>query len=294
MKEIGFLNSASRSSFGDFLKYFRKGLTDAGYVEDRDVKIVFKWANGDYDKLPKLAQDLVDRGVDLIAATGGAIALRAALKATDEIPILYAIGYNPAKMEFLGKAKGHGENATGVDIYTTESVPRRLRLLRQLVPDATKVAVLLRPRTQVYEREKEQAEKENLIIVRASTEGQLDDAFSRAVSKKARALLVCADPFFTSKRKKIVRLAKAYKIPAAYPFREYVEVGGLMSYGPDLTDVYRYVGECCGKVLDGTRPDQLRIQMKKQSDFDLFINQNAAAALDLEIPQSLRRQAEVV
>jgi putative ABC transport system substrate-binding protein len=294
MKEIGFLNSASPGSFNRFLEHFRKGLADAGYVEDRNVNIVFKWANGKYDKLPRLAGDLVDRRVDLIAATGGAIALQAAMKATDKIPILYAIGYNPTKIEFIGNARGHGDNATGVNIYTTESVPRRVKLLRQLAPDAIKIAVLLRPDAQLYEREKEQAAKEDLVVVEASTEDQLEEAFYLAVKKKAGALLVCADPFFTSKRKIIVGLARQYKLPAAYPFREYVEAGGLMSYGPDLADVYHYVGGCCGRVLNGTRPTDLRIQIKKHSDFDLFINEQAAKALDLNIPRSLRKRSGVV
>jgi putative ABC transport system substrate-binding protein len=294
MKVIGFLNSASPGSFSQFADEFRKGLKNAGYIEDQDVKIVLKWANGNYDELPKLAADLVKRKVDLIAATGGAISAQAAMRATDTIPIIFAIGFNPTKMQFVGKSMGHADNATGVNVSTTESVPARVKLLRQMVPNAKKIAVLLRPDTQVFKREKEQAANEGLIVVQATTVDEFEKAFASAVKKKADALVVCADPFFTSQRKKIVALAKQYGLPAAYPFREYVEAGGLMSYGPDLTDVYRHVGEYAGKILGGTKPSELRVQMRKLSEFEFFVNAKAAKALDLELPQALRKRSGVI
>jgi putative ABC transport system substrate-binding protein len=294
MKVIGFLNSASQSAFNNFVDLFREGLKDTGYVEDQNVQIVFKWANGKYADLPKLAENLVKRNVDLIATTGGAVSARAAMRATDRIPILFVSGYNPAKIEFLEKIKGHGANSTGVNVHTTESVPWRLRELRRLVPQAKKVAVLLRPRTQVYLREKEEAKKADLAVVEASTVDELEKAFASAAKKKANALIVCADPFFTSQRKKIVALAKKYKLPAAYSFREYAEAGGLMSYGPNLPEVYRHVGQYAGKILEGTKPSEISVMMKKASDFELVINGKTAKALGLEIPEKLRSRAHVI
>jgi putative ABC transport system substrate-binding protein len=292
-KVIGFLSSGSENGFSNFIGAFHEGLESSGYVDGQNVSIVFRWADGNYETLPQLAADLVRQRVDLIATTGGVVSAQAAMRAANEIPVLFVSGYDPEKMEFREKEIGRGSNATGVNLHTTESVPERLALLRQLVPNAGKVAVLLRPGTDVYKRETEEAEKASLLIVEASGEGEFRSAFASA-KDQADAMLVCADPSFTNHRKKLVALAEEYGLPTAYALRAYVEAGGLMSYGPDLHDAYRHVGEYAGKILAGSSPDALGVRMNSLSDFELVINGKTAAALGLTIPTDLQQRAEII
>lgn len=290
MKVIGFLNSASKApAFDKYVRALHEGLKEGGYAHGENVKIEFNWADGKYADLDKQAADLVKRNVDLIVATGGAVAAQAAVKATKTIPILFVSGSDPIKAGLLKH-----NNATGVHVFTTESVSKRVALLRQLAPKAGKVAVLLRPGTHVFAREKEQAKKERLMVVLASDENDLDKAFGEAVKKGAGALLVCANPYFTSRHKKIVALAKKYNLPTAYPWREYAEDGGLMSFGPNLSDTYRQIGVYAGMILKGIRPHALHVQKAKTNDFELVVNRQAAKALNLAIPKEWSRQGAVL
>ena len=282
MRVIGFLNSAAKGAhFDAHVAAFRAGLKETGCIEGKDVKIVYRWADGKYTDLPKLAADLVKRRVDVIATTGGTVSAQAAVKATKTIPVLFVSGFDPGKSGLM-----KGANSKGVHVATTESVSKRLAMLRKLVPGARKVAVLLRPGTYVYKREKEYAKKAGLIVVQAREQGDFAKAFASAVKKGASALIVCADPFFTSHRKKLIALAAAHHLPAAYPWREYADEGGLLSFGPNLMQAYRDVGVHAGNIIRKYEHRGQRVKKNKVSDFELVINGKTAAALNLAIPNN--------
>ncbi len=290
MKVIGFLNSAPRGAhFDPHVAAFRAGLKESGCVEGQDVKVIFKWGHGKYADLPKMAADLVKRKVNVIATTGGTVSALAALKATKNIPIFFVSGYDPRKAGLLKTS-----NARGVHVSTTESVPKRLALLRQLAPKAKKVAVLLRPGTYVYKREKELAKKAGLIVVEADRQSDFRNAFASAIKKGAGALIVCADPYFTSHRKKLISLAAANRLPTAYPWREYADEGGLMSFGPNLVDAYRHVGIHAGHFAKHDRHRGKRVKKHKHSNFELVVNKAVAKALNLTIPRRWSGKVETV
>lgn len=297
MKTIGFLNSASDdATFAKPVEAFHKGLADNGYVVGRDVTIISRWADGDYKKkLPALAKELVNSHVDLIATSGGAVAALAALgatsanKAAKTLPILFISGFDPAKAGLLKQG-----NATGVHVSTTESVPERADALRSLLPKGAKIATLLRPGTFVFKREQEQAKKAKLIVVQAYDEKDLSGALDTAAKKGASGLLVCADPFFTDKSKQIVALANARNLATAFAWRQIVEGGGLMSFGPNLLDAYHQIGAYAALILKGLKPDALRVHMAKPNAFELVVNRKTADALKLAIPQNLNRRIEVI
>lgn len=290
MKTIGFLNSAKRgAAFKRHVAAFHDGLKQAGVVEGKDVKVISRWANGKYADLDKLAADLVKRKVDVLATAGGTVTAHAALKATKKIPVLFVSGYDPHKAGLMK----HG-NARGVHVATTESTGKRHSLLRQLTPKAKKAAVLLRPGTYVYKREREEAKKAGLIIVQAQEEKDFAPAFATAIKKGAGALIVCADPYFTSHRKKLIALANKHRLPTAYPWREYVEDGGLMSYGPNLADAYRHVGLHAGHIVKGKKQRGGAVKTHKQSEFELALNAKAAKRLSLTTPQAWGARAAVV
>jgi putative tryptophan/tyrosine transport system substrate-binding protein len=290
MNVIGFLNSASDdAAFARYVEAFRNGLKDNGYVDGQNVKVISRWAEGDYAKLPDLTAELVSDGADLIATTGGTVAAQAALKVTKKLPVLFISGFDPAKAGLLKFG-----NATGVHVSTTESVPDRAQSLRQLAPKASKVAVLLRPKTFVFEREKELARKAKLMIIETKTEKDLRPACEKALKQGAGALMVAADPYFTSLYREIVALTREFNLPAAFAWRQYVEEGGLMSLGPDLSEAYSQIGAYAGLILKGIKPDALRIQMPKTANFELAINGATARALNIEIPRDFRRPVVVI
>jgi putative tryptophan/tyrosine transport system substrate-binding protein len=290
MNVIGFLNSASDdATFARYKEAFRNGLKENGYVDGQNVKVISRWAEGDYAKLPDLTAELVKSGADLIATTGGTVAAQAALKVTKKLPVLFISGFDPAKAGLL-----KFRNATGVHVATTESVPDRAQALRQLVPKASKVAVLLRPKTFVFEREKELARKAKLMVVEAKTDKDLRPAIEKAIKQGAGALMVAADPYFTDLHKEIIALTRELNLPAAFAWRQYVEAGGLMSLGPDLSEAYSRIGSYAGLILKGIKPEALRVEMPKTENFELVINGNTARALNLEIPSGLRRPVVVI
>jgi putative tryptophan/tyrosine transport system substrate-binding protein len=279
---------------------FIKGLSESGYFPDQNVVIEAHGAGGRYDQLPALAEDMVRRRVSLIVAAGGLASAQAAKDATQTIPIpvLFIAGYNPVKMGLVSSLSRPGGNTTGLSIYTTELVAKRLELLRELVPRATLVALLINPNNRVNLIETQDMEFAahaaglQVLVLQAGDESEFETAFATAVLDRADALLITADPFFTTRRAKIVKLAARHALPTAYPLRAYAEIGGLMSYGPDLMEGYREIGHYAGRILKGAAPGDLPVQLPKT--FELTINLKTAAALGLKMPKSLNAQAEVI
>jgi putative ABC transport system substrate-binding protein len=298
MPVIGFLNSASESGFTALAADFRGGLAEEGFVQGTNVDIEWKWADGNYgQQLWQMAADLVRDGVDVIATTGGLVSAQAAVAATETIPILFISGYDPDMLEFVSGTKGPPPNATGVSVEGTDAAHPRLVKFRELLQAHAHLSIglLVRPGTSIAQREiKEVARRENISVLYATTENDLSTAFASGLAQKLDGLMVAADPFFTSRREIIVALARQNKLPTAYPWREYVEVGGLMSYGVSLPNAYRLIGRYAGKILKGARPRDKDTRIFVDTDFKLAINEQTANALGLQIPQSLRAQGEVI
>jgi putative tryptophan/tyrosine transport system substrate-binding protein len=284
---IGFLNSGSP---GPLLAAFRRGLQDGGYVEGQNVMIEYRWAEGQYDQLPALATDLVRRQVAVIAATGGTLSARAAKAATTTIPILF-VAADPVGDGLVASFSRPGGNVTGVSVFTAELAPKLLQWLRELVPKAGKIATLT---NSMCDKEPEAIRRAGLqvLTITAQADSDLEPAFTEAVRQGVEALLVSADPFFNTRRAQIVALAARHSLPAAYPWREYVEAGGLMSYGTSLAGTYRQVGQYVSRVLRGDKPADLPVQ--NPTRFELVINTKTAKALGLTIPETLLATADEV
>jgi putative ABC transport system substrate-binding protein len=296
---IGFLNSGSPAEFEKFVTAFRQGLHEIGYIEGQNVVIEYRWAEGEYDRLPELANDLVRRQVTLIAATGGIASARAAKAATSAIPILFLSGYDPVQIGLVASFNRPGGNATGVSLHATELVAKRLSLLHELVPKASTVALLLNSNnTLVNDIEKKDTEAATraaggqLLTFEVRAESEFEAAFASAVRQGVGALLVSADPFFTSRRAQLVALAARHAMPAAYPWREYTEAGGLMSYGPSIADSYRQIGRYAGRILKGGKPGDMPVQLPMT--FELMLNLKTAKTLGLTVPYVLLATANGV
>jgi putative ABC transport system substrate-binding protein len=287
---IGFLHPAAPQSFDRLVAAFRQGLGEHGYVEGRNVKIEYRWAEGHMDRLKALALELVQHKVALIAAPGGSFAALAAKSATTTIPILFVAGPNPVGVGLVASIAQPGGNATGVSMESTEMLAKRLEILRDLVPAGSKIAMLMSSAFTVEKFEKDFAEQNELVALKPGTrkEHERDDndqLFSTAVKDGARALIVSADPVFTAQHQRIVELAARYGLPAVYPWRQYVADGGLVSYGPDLAEAYRQIGRYAGRILGGAKPD--RMPVEGPNTFELVVNLKTAKALGIEIPYSL-------
>jgi putative ABC transport system substrate-binding protein len=287
---IGFLNSGSPGPFALLLAAFRRGLQDGGYVEGQNVMIEYRWAEGQYDQLPALATDLVRRQVAVIAATGGTLSARAAKAATTTIPVLF-VAADPVGDGLVASFSRPGGNVTGVSVFTAELAPKLLQWLRELVPKAGKIATLT---NSMCDKEPEAIRRAGLqvLTITAQADSDLEPAFTEAVRQGVEALLVSADPFFNTRRAQIVALAARHSLPAAYPWREYVEAGGLMSYGTSLAGTYRQVGQYVSRVLRGDKPADLPVQ--NPTRFELVINTKTAKALGLTIPETLLATADEV
>jgi len=293
---IGFLNSGSPEPFTRQLAAFHHGLSTAGYNKDRNVAIEYRWAEGRYDRLQALAADLIRLKANMIVATGGATSEYAARAQSGTIPILVVSGSDPAQ---LAAHSGQGRrNVTGISVHHSQLAVKRLDVLRELVPSPAKLAVLVNPNgvlTDIETRNVETAARETgvqLLVLKASTDSEFEPAIAAAVREGADSLLVSADSFFTSRRAQIVALAAQYALRAVYPWREYVEAGGLMSYGPRLSDVYRNIGLYAGRVLKGAAPADLPIQAPQK--FDLMINLRTAKELGVTVPLVLHARADAV
>jgi putative ABC transport system substrate-binding protein len=295
---IGFLSSRSPGEAEYLLGAFRQGLKEGGFVEGQNVAIEFRWARGQYDRLPALAAELVSRGVTVLDAIGGEPVPLAAMRATSTIPIVFMMGSDPVETGLVKSFNRPGGNVTGVTLLTNMMEPKRLGLLHELAPGADLIGVLINPNFPEAVRQlpdlKEAARTigRRLVIANASHDEELDAAFMSLVREHVGALLVGSDPYFNTRRDRIVAFAAKERLPAIYQFREYAVAGGLLSYGISLTDSYRQCGDYTAKVLKGARPAELPVQ--QPTKFELVINLKTAKALGLDVPIGLSGRADEV
>jgi putative ABC transport system substrate-binding protein len=295
MPVVGFLGTASPGPFAHLVAGFRRGLQETGFVEDRNVVIEYRWAEGHYDRVPAL---MARRQVAVIVTVGGETSAAAAKAATTTIPIVFNAATDPVKLGLVASLARPGGNATGVNTFTTELAEKRLGLLHDLVPAASTIAVLLNPvfaPAAVNARESETAARavgKEVVIFNASSETEIETAFAKIVQARPGALLVGSDPFFNSRRDRIVLLAARHAIPAIYEWREFAEAGGLMSYGTSLVEAYRQQGVYAGRILKDEKPADLPVV--QLSKFELVINLKTAKALGLAIPPGVLAIADEV
>ncbi len=295
---VGFLSSRSPGESAPEVAAFQRGLAQAGYVDHQNVVVEYRWAENRYDRLPGLAADLVMRRVAVIAALGGAVTALAVKATTKTIPFVFVSGVDPVKLGLVDNFARPGGNATGVNILITALEAKRLELLHELVPAASAIAVLVNPNSpdvnsQLGEvQDAARAIGRELQILRVGSEGELDTAFATLAQARVQALLVAGDPSFTSQRERIVALAARYRVPAIYEARGYAIAGGLMSYGPNLPEMYRLVGSYTGQILKGIKPADLPVI--QPTALELVINLKTAKVLGLEIPPMLLARADDV
>ena len=302
MPAIGFLDGRSVDSLTDRLRAFRQGLKDVGYVEGENVTIIYRWAENQVDRLPDLAAELVRRPVAVIVASGGPNVVFAAKAATTTIPILFLTAEDPVRLGLVASLARPGGNLTGINFLNRELVSKQLELLRELVPAATRVAVLVDPTnvsvTESILREVElvaRATGLKIQVLRASTSAEIDAAFAvftSSASERPDALFVSQDPFLNTRRLQLSLLAMRHGVPAIYSGREFAEVGGVMSYGSNISDAYRQIGAYAGRILKGAKFADLPVV--QSSKFELVINVQAARILGLTIPPTLLATADEV
>jgi putative tryptophan/tyrosine transport system substrate-binding protein len=298
MPVIGFLNGQSAQAFAPVVTSFRRGLNEAGYVEGQNVAIEYRWAEGRLDRLPPLAADLVRRQVAVIAATGGNNSALVAMAATSTIPIVFTSNDDPVRRGFVASINRPGGNVTGVSWFGAELGPKRLGLLHELVPNATIVALLINPDNPESARQPAELQETaramglQLVVLTASTAGDIDTAFTAMVQNRVGALLVGSDPFMLHRREQIVALAAQHAIPTIYSSREMVGADGLMSYGNSLVEVYRRAGIQTARILKGAKPSDLPVDQAIK--FELIINLKTAKALGLDVPMRLPMQVDEV
>jgi putative tryptophan/tyrosine transport system substrate-binding protein len=298
MPVIGYLSSRSPGEAEALAAAFRKGLGDASYVEGQNVAIEYRWAEGHYDRLPEMAADLVRRGVAVLVATGGEPAALAAKAAISTIPIVFSVGGDPVKTGLVESLARPGGNATGVSVLTTAPESKRLGLLHELAPGAKLVGVLIDPNYQEAEAQARELRDaagslgQPIHIAYARSDAELEQAFETLVREHADALLVSADPFFDTRRERIIAFAAEHRLPAVYQFRQYAAAGGLMSYGVDLPAGYRQIGNYAGQILKGAKPADLPIVQSIR--FEFVINLKTAKTLGLEVPAMLLARADEV
>jgi putative ABC transport system substrate-binding protein len=299
MPVVGFLHSSSAEHNANRVSAFRKGLAETGYVEGQNVAIEFRWTEGQDDRLPDLAADLIRRRVAVIATPASTPASLAAKAATRSIPIVFAVANDPVALGLVASLSRPGGNATGVSFQIVELVPKQLGMLHELVPAANRFVALLGPNSAITDAAvvKDLQMSASVLglpmeILRAGTGREIDAAFAKVVQKAGGALLVGPDPFFTNRRAQIVTLAARHALPAIYYAPEFAEIGGLMSYGPNIADGYRQVGIYVGRILKGEKPTDLPVV--QPTKFELVVNLNTARALDIAIPNTLLALADEV
>jgi putative ABC transport system substrate-binding protein len=298
MPVVGFLTSLGRNDRPNLVEAFRRGLGEAGYVEGRNVAIEYRFAENQHDQLPALAADLVGRKVSVIAPAGGTNPILAAKAATTTIPIVFTFGGDPVMAGVVASLNRPGGNITGVSFFGPLLSGKGLGLLHELVPNAAVIALLVNPnlpesaRTVSDAHEAAHTLSRQLLVLNASTPSEINMAFATLRQRRAAALLVGGDPFFTSRRQQIVALTTRDAIPDMYSNREFVEEGGLMSYGNDPTDAYRRAGLHVGRILKGEKPADLPVD--QATKFQLVINHKTAKALGLTVPDTLLARADEV
>jgi putative ABC transport system substrate-binding protein len=295
---VAFLRDGSAEGNARNAAGFRKGLNEAGYVEGQNVTVEYYWLEGQYDRLPAILADLVSRQVTAIV-TPGNVPTRAAKVATNVIPIIFGVGEDPVQLGFVASLARPGGNATGINFQTSEIIAKRLRLLHDLVPKAARIAVLVHPGnpsvTSSTLREVRKAAPTmglQIQVLNTATIGEIDAAFATLARDRADAIFVAPDGFFISRRVQLVTLTARDKIPAIYSTREFVEAGGLMSYGADLADMFRQMGTYTGSILKGSKPADLPVL--QSTKFEFVINLTTAKALGLNIPEGVLTIADDV
>ena len=299
MPVIGFLDGRAQETTLDRLRGFHRGIKDSGFVEGENVAIIYRWAEGQNDRLPEFAADLVRRQVAVIAATGGSPSAIAAKAATNTIPVVFAVPEDPVNLGLVASLARPGGNMTGINFFNAELSAKRLELLRELVPSATRLAVLINPtnvrNTEANLRDVQPAARAiglQVQIVRASTSHEIDAAFATLARERPDVLFVSGDSLFNSRRLQLALLAARHAIPATYTSRDYPASGGLMSYGTDVTDAFRQVGVYVGRILKGAKPSDLPVV--QATKFELVINHQTARMLGLTVPPTLLATADEV
>jgi putative tryptophan/tyrosine transport system substrate-binding protein len=298
MPVIGFLDPRSADAISERLRVFRQGLKETGYIEGENVAIVYRFAENQNDRLPGLVADLVRRQVAVIATAGDDVP-SVVKAATATIPIVFIIAQDPVRIGLVASLARPGGNVTGINFFATELMAKRLELLRELVPTAARVAVLINPANaasaELSVRDLEQAARAMRLQIQvhnASTSREINTAFATIVRERPDALVVGTDPFFSSRRVQLVNLAMRHGIPASFPNRESAEIGGLMSYGASVLDAWRQSGSYVGRILKGTKPADLPVV--QSTKFELVINAETARILGLEVPPTLLARADEV
>ena len=296
MPVIGFLNSRAPSENPAILAAFLRGLKEAGYVEGQNVTVEYRWADGQYDRLPGLAADLVGRQVAVIISNGPSA--RIAKAATSTIPIVFAVGFDPVTFGLVTNLSRPDGNLTGVSILDVEIGPKRLELLHELIPNEAVMALLVNPTTPAAEtivRAVQAAARDlglKLHVLHATTDRDFDAVFATVAQLRAGALVIGGDPFFTSRSKQLGELTVTHKVPAIYEFREFAAAGGLISYGTSLGDAYRQVGLYTGRILKGEKVSDLPVQ--QATKVEMVLNLKTAKAFGLNIPNTLIGRADEV
>jgi putative ABC transport system substrate-binding protein len=298
MPVIALINGAAAGGSADFAAAFRRGLGETGYVEGQNLMVEYHWLESQYDRVPALMADLVRRRVSVIATPASTIAAIAAKAVTATIPIVFGVGNDPVKVGLVASLARPGGNATGINFFVTEVTAKRLALLHELVPKAVRVAVLINPANTSPDspfRDVQEAARTiglQIQVLNAGTIGEINTAFATFVRERPDALFVMPDPFFTDRRVQLANLAARERIPAAYAQRVSVEVGGLMSYGTDLADMFRQVGVYTGRILKGAKPADLPVV--QSTKFEFIINLQTAKLLGIDVPETLLATADEV
>jgi putative ABC transport system substrate-binding protein len=298
MPVIGFLNPTSSDTYAFNTAAFREGLKETGYIDGQNIAIKYRWADGDYGRLPRLAAELVRQHVTVIAATGDIASARAAQAATTTIPIVFTVGTDPVKFGLVASLNRPGGNITGISLITSLLAAKQFEVLSELLPNAGTFALLMNPDNANAEADQKDLQDaartsgRQTVVVQARTPRDFDAAFAAVTQQHVGGIFIASDPMFLAERRQLLTLADRYSVPVICSFREIVVAGGLVSYGPSITNVYREAGVYVGKILRGANPSDLPVVLPTK--FDLVINLNTAKKLGLKLPPTLLMRADEV